>query len=90
MKKAIGIIIIILLLPILFVSSAILINSIIYPDEIPSFFGWKPFIVLSGSMETEIFPGDLAIVKDEGVENLKVDDVIAFKSRRHCNNTQDS
>ena len=80
MKKAISIIIIILLLPILFVSGAILINSFIYPDEIPSFFGWKPFIVLSGSMETEIFPGDLAIVKDEGTENLKVDDVIAFKS----------
>ena len=80
MKKTISIIIIVILLPILFVSSVILLNSFIHPEKIPSFFGWKPFIVLSGSMETEIFPGDLAIVKDVGTENLKVNDIIAFKS----------
>ena len=80
MRKAISVIVIILLLPILFVNGVILINSIVNPDKIPSFFGWKPFIVLSGSMETEIFPGDLAVVKDLGTDNLKVNDVIAFKS----------
>ena len=71
MKKAISIIIIVILLPILFVNSVIIINSIMNPDKIPSFFGWKPFIVLSGSMESEIFPGDLAIVKNIGTEELK-------------------
>lgn len=80
MKKAISIIIIVILLPILFVNSVIIINSIMNPDKIPSFFGWKPFIVLSGSMESEIFPGDLAIVKDIETEELKVNDVIAFRS----------
>lgn len=80
MKKAISIIIIVILLPILFVNSVIIINSIMNPDKIPSFFGWKPFIVLSGSMESEIFPGDLAIVKDVGTKGLKVNDVIAFRS----------
>ena len=80
MKKAISIIIIVILLPILFVNSVIIINSIMNPDKIPSFFGWKPFIVLSGSMESEIFPGDLAIVKDVGTKELKVNDVIAFRS----------
>ena len=80
MKKAISIIIIVILLPILFVNSVIIINSIMNPDKIPSFFGWKPFIVLSGSMESEIFPGDLAIVKDIGTEEFKVNDVIAFRS----------
>ena len=80
MKKAVSIIAIIILLPVLLVNGVILINSIIHPDEIPSFFGWKPFIVLSGSMETEIFPGDLAVVKDVGTDGLKVGDVIAFKS----------
>ena len=80
MKKIFSIIVIIVLLPILFVSAVILVDSIVHPNEIPSFFGWKPFIVLSGSMETEIFPGDLAIVKDVGVDDLKVGDVIAFKS----------
>ena len=80
MKKAISIIIIVILLPILFVNSVIIINSIMNPNKIPSFFGWKPFIVLSGSMESEIFPGDLAIVKDVGINQLKVNDVIAFRS----------
>ena len=80
MKKAISIIIIVILLPVLFVNSVIIINSIMNPDKIPSFFGWKPFIVLSGSMESEIFPGDLAIVKDVGTKGLKVNDVIAFRS----------
>ncbi len=80
MKKVISIIIIVILLPILFVNSVIIINSIMNPDKIPSFFGWKPFIVLSGSMESEIFPGDLAIVKDVETKELKVNDVIAFRS----------
>ena len=80
MKKVVSIIIVILLLPILFVSGVILINSIIIPDEIPSFFGWKPFIVLSGSMETEIFPGDIVVVKEIDAKDLKENDVIAFKS----------
>ncbi len=80
MKKVISIIIIVILLPILFVNSVIIINSIMNPDKIPSFFGGKPFIVLSGSMESEIFPGDLAIVKDVGTKGLKVNDGIAFRS----------
>ncbi len=80
MRKAISIILIIILLPILLISGVILINSIVKPDEIPSFLGWKPFIVLSGSMEKEIYPGDLAMVKDVGTDNLKVNDVIAFRT----------
>lgn len=78
-KKVISIIVLIILLPILFVNSVILINSFMHPDEIPSFFGWKPFIVLSGSMETEIYSGDLAIVKEVAVEEIKENDIIAFK-----------
>jgi len=80
MKKAISIIVVIILLPILFVNSVILIDSLIHPDEVPSFFGWKPFIILSGSMQSEIMPGDIAIVQEIDVDKLKVGDVIAFKS----------
>lgn len=78
-KKIVSILILIILLPILFVNGVILVNSFIHPDEIPSFFGWKPFIVLSGSMETEIYSGDLAIVKEVDPEIIKENDVIAFK-----------
>ena len=80
MKKTISIICIIILLPVLFVNGVILINSWVHPDKIPSFFGWKPFIVLSGSMETEIYSGDLVVVKEVDPGILKVGDVIAFKS----------
>lgn len=49
------------------------------PDEIPSIFGYKPFIVLSGSMEAEIYKGDLVIVKNVDPKTLKKNDIIAFR-----------
>ena len=80
LKKVVSIIILIILIPILFVNGVILVNSFIHPDEIPSFFGWKPFIVLSGSMETEIDAGDVAVVRETDTASLKKGDIIAFKS----------
>ena len=80
LNKVVCIIILIILIPILFVNGVILVNSFIHPDEIPSFFGWKPFIVLSGSMETEIYAGDVAVVKETDTASLKKGDIIAFKS----------
>ena len=79
LKKIISVIILIILFPILFVNVVILINSMVNPNEIPSFFGWKPFIVLSGSMESEIKAGDLVIVKEVSEGIIKEDDIIAFK-----------
>ena len=78
-KKVISIIILIILFPILFVNGVILVDSIIHPDEIPGFFEWKPFIVLSSSMESEIFSGDLAIVKEVDTKEIKKNDIIAFQ-----------
>lgn len=79
LKRILTIIILIILIPILFVSGVILINSYVHPDEVPSFFGWKPFIVLSGSMETQISVGDLVIVKEVDTDTLTKGDIIAFK-----------
>ena len=79
LKKAIPPIIFIILITILFVSVVILINSYVHPDKIPSFFGWKPFIVLSGSMETQIMTGDIVVVKEVDTNILKENDIIAFK-----------
>ena len=56
----------------------VFIQTRIHPKEIPSIFGYKPFIVLSGSMETELYRGDLAIVKKTDANKLKVNDIIAF------------
>ncbi len=78
-KKILTSIIMIILCSILFVSGVILINSYAKPNEVPSFFGWKPFIVLSGSMETQILPGDIVVVKEIDAKKLKENDIIAFK-----------
>lgn len=80
LRKIINIVILIILIPVLVISIVILVNSYIHPDEIPSFLGWKPFIVLSGSMETEIYPGDIAVVKTVNQEKLEEEDIIAFKN----------
>ena len=78
-KKILTIVIMIILCSILFVSGVILINSYIKPNEVPSFLGWKPFIVLSGTMETQIMTGDVAVVKKIDANELKENDIIAFK-----------
>ena len=80
LKKILSIIIVVVLLPVLFINSVILINAFINPNEIPSCFGWKPFIVLSGSMETDIKPGDLVVVKECDINTIKENDIIAFKT----------
>lgn len=51
-----------------------------YPDKVPDIFGIKPFIVLSGSMETEIYTGDLAFVKIIDTNEIKEKDIIAFRN----------
>lgn len=81
-KKTISVMLIIVLIPILFISSVILIDSFINKDEVPSFFGWKPFIVLSGSMESSILKGDLVIVKITDPSSLEVNDIIAFRDEQ--------
>ena len=68
----------IILVPILLVNIWIMVQANTDKDKIPSVFGYKPFIVLSGSMETEIHKGDLIITKIVDPETLKVNDVIAL------------
>lgn len=80
-KKILTILILLILIPILFVSGVILMNSYIHPDKVPSFFGWKPFIVLSGSMETQISVGDIVIVKEVDTSTLRKGDIIAFRNK---------
>lgn len=77
--KVVTIIVLVILIPIIFINGVIIADSVIHPDEVPSFFGWKPFIVLSGSMETEIMTGDLVVTKEINTSKLKEGDVIAFK-----------
>lgn len=67
-------------IPLLLVNVTLIAKSYIYPDQVPDFMGYKPFIVLSGSMEPGIMTGDMVFVKNTDTGNLQKGDVIAYKS----------
>lgn len=76
---SIGVFLCIVLVIVLIINITLIVGSYINPDKVPSFLGYKPFIVLSGSMEPEILPGDLIITKNADPESIKVGDVITFR-----------
>lgn len=80
--KVIKILIIILLILVLLINISIIIQTKTKPNLVPSVFGYKPFIVLSGSMESQINVGDLVIVKEVDAKNLKTGDIIAFRDSK--------
>ena len=77
------ILLVMILLPILLINIYIMIQANNNNDKVPSVFGYKPFIVLSGSMETKIHVGDLIITKEIDPESLKVEDIIAFRDQEN-------
>lgn len=77
---AVGVILCVVFIPILLVNMTLIVKSYVNPNQVPDFMGYKPFIVLSGSMEPEIMTGDMVLVKNTDAENFQEGDVIAFKS----------
>ncbi|WP_071352986.1 signal peptidase I [Bacillus sp. MUM 13] len=49
------------------------------PDKIPSFGGYKPFTVLTNSMQPKISAGDMIFVEEKKAANIKKGDIITFK-----------
>jgi len=80
LPSVIGIVVCMLLTPVLIMNLTIVIKSYINPDKVPDFFGIKPFVVATGSMEPAIFGGDLVITKTVDPAKLKAEDVISFKN----------
>lgn len=71
-----------LMLPILIFNIVLIFESAIHPNNVPSFFGVKPMIVMSDSMYPEIKFGDMIVSKSVKNENdLKVGDVITFREK---------
>jgi signal peptidase len=56
-----------ILIIVLLINFTIIIKSKTSKDKVPSVFGYKPFIVLSGSMQPNIKIGDLVFVKNSKV-----------------------
>ena len=82
-KKVITTLGLILFIIIMTLGITIVYKSYSEPNKIPSVFGWKPFIVLSGSMEDTIMPGDLILTKEIDVSELKEGDVISFRTNKY-------
>jgi signal peptidase len=77
--SVLGLVLTVVLIPILIINITMIAKSFLYPDQVPSFLGYKPFIVLSGSMEPEFYSGDIVVIKEVNVDTLQEKDVIAFK-----------
>lgn len=75
----IGLILCLVLLPVLVVNVTMITKSFLHPDKVPGFKGYKPFIVLSGSMQPVIQEGDLIITREQDAQSLKEGDIIAYR-----------
>lgn len=51
--------------------------------QIPSILGFKTMTVMTGSMEPELQPGDMIIVREKNPIELQVDDVITYQLNQH-------
>lgn len=74
-----GYVVCVFLAIIFIINLTMIVKSYKYPDQVPDFMGYKPFIVLSGSMEPSILAGDLIVTKRITPEDVKVGDVISFR-----------
>ena len=68
-----------LIMPILIINVILIIKTNLNKNQIADVMGYKPFIVLSGSMEKIINIGDLAITKNIDSKKIKIGDVIAVR-----------
>lgn len=82
-KKVTTVLGLILFIVVMAIGITIVYKSYAEPNKIPSVFGWKPFIVLSGSMEDTIMPGDLILTKEIGDLELKEGDIISFRTNKY-------
>lgn len=77
MKKILSIFVYVLIAAMLLYNIAIIVQKISNPNQIPSFLGYKNFIILSESMADTLNTGDLIFVKES--EEIKNNEIISFK-----------
>ena len=79
LPSIIGIAVCVFLAPILIMNLTIVVKSAVNPNQVPDFFGIKPFVVTTGSMEPAICGGDLVITKTVNPSKLQKNDIISYK-----------
>lgn len=79
-KRTLKKLVYILLIPLLVYNISLIIQAVARPNETPAFFGIKMYVIVSGSMEPELYVGDIVIVKDlKDEDKINKDDVISFR-----------
>lgn len=48
-------------------------------DKLFEIIGYRSYIVLSGSMEPEFYPGDMVITKHKSKTDIKVNDIVTYR-----------
>ncbi len=76
--RVISAILYIVLIPMIIFNFTLIIKSFINPNKTPDFFGYKSFVIVSGSMEPTIKKGDAIFVKEVLEEEIKTNDIISF------------
>ncbi|MGN1297842.1 MAG: signal peptidase I [Clostridia bacterium] len=84
-EKLIIIVVYITIIPIIIYNLTLMIKSYINSTEIPDFFGFKSFVIISESMEPTIMTGDAILVKEVKQEELKEKDIISFHDQGDIN-----
>lgn len=79
--KVVSVILYAILIPIIIFNFTLIIKSFINPNEIPDFFGYKTFVIVSGSMEPTIMTEDAILVKEVPQDKIKINDIISFSQR---------
>jgi len=54
------------------------INKTITHNPIPKAVGFAPLIVMSGSMEPAVYPGDVIVLREQAADQYKVGDVVTY------------
>lgn len=67
-----------ILIPIIIFNFTLIIKSFLFPNETPDFFGYKSFVIMSGSMKPTINTGDAILVKEISEDEIKINDIVSF------------
>lgn len=54
------------------------INKAVTHNPVPKVLGFSPLIVLSGSMEPAIYPGDVIVIREQEAEKYQIGDIASY------------
>ena len=75
----------IIIIPIIIINFTLIIKSFINSEDIPDFFGYKSFIIVSKSMEPNLKIGDAIFIKEVNENKINVNDIISFHDGEDIN-----